>query len=291
MKNMEIASVKLVNAGLKGIVVTYAQASCKDDRSFIDEHVSKKKAPIHEELETAFESLREPLLDICGYPEPETYITDVEMTGITYNNKGFVLSAKLSILDGEKTINLVTPLIRDGNEYPGFMKVIQTLDKIYEETRSYMAGEKSFSDEQLVLKFNSSNEGFDADSFKKLSKDEQREIATKVLQDQGSIVFHPETEEEGDSIPEGDGLMPLVNGGESTPVMNVVKDEDLLDVDDDFKLDPLVEKIKEPVVKVKGSKEKLVKDNALKLVDGPNGSFSIVENEDKKVSTAARKVG
>jgi hypothetical protein len=286
MKNMEIASVKLVNAGLKGIVVTYAQASSRDSRSFIDEHVSKKKAPIHDELEKAFDDLREPLLDICGYPEPEAYVSDVEMTGVTYNNKGFVLSAKLSILDGEKTINLVTPLIRDGNEYPGFIKVIQTLEKIWEETRSYMAGEKSFSDEQLVLKFNSDKEGFDADSFKKLSKEEQREIATKVLQDQGSIVFHPETEEDtAEEKEEGDG----------TPVMTVVQDEveeDFELEDEDFELENNTEApAEEPVVEEKVSKKKTAKVDPLKLVDGPGGSFSIVENESKKVSTAAKKVG
>ncbi|MES2395789.1 MAG: hypothetical protein V4549_07290, partial [Bacteroidota bacterium] len=272
--------------------VTYAQASSKDSRSFIDEHVSKKKAPIHEELETAFESLREPLLDICGYPDPEAYITDVEMTGVTYNNKGFILSAKLSILEGEKTINLITPLIKDGNEYPGFMKVIQVLDKIYEETRSYMAGEKSFSDEQLVLKFNSANEGFDAESFKKLSKGEQREIATKVLQDQGSIVFHPETEE--DVVAEAEGAKII------EAVMNVVSDEeaDEMESEDDFELDapleeedPFEEKIEQPVSEEKSSKKKALKIDPLKLVDGPNGSFSIVENDNKKVSTAAKKVG
>ncbi len=236
--------------------------------------------------------MREPLLDICGYPDPEAYITDVEMTGVTYNNKGFILSAKLSILEGEKTINLITPLIKDGNEYPGFMKVIQVLDKIYEETRSYMAGEKSFSDEQLVLKFNSANEGFDAESFKKLSKGEQREIATKVLQDQGSIVFHPETEE--DVVAEAEGAKII------EAVMNVVSDEeaDEMESEDDFELDapleeedPFEEKIEQPVSEEKSSKKKALKIDPLKLVDGPNGSFSIVENDNKKVSTAAKKVG
>lgn len=279
---MEIASVKLVNAGLKGIVVTYAQASSKDDRSFIDEHVSKKKAPIHSELEEAFEELREPLLDICGYSNPEGYATDVEMTGVTFSNKGFVLSAKLSILDGDKTINLVTPLIRDGNEYPGFMSVHQTLEKIYAETRSYMSGDKSFSDEQLVLKFNSDKDDFDVESFKKMTKEEQREIATKILQDQGSIVFHPDTDEE---IVAEEGVV-------IEAVMNVVGneiEEESFDLEDDFELEEKVV-APAPVVEEKVSKKKVVKGDALKMVDGPNGSFSIVENENKKVSTA-KKVG
>lgn len=280
-ENMQIASVKLVNSGTKGIIVTYAQTSNKDNRSFIDEHTSKKKAPIHEELEVAFESLREPLLDICGYPEPETYVSDLEVTGITYSDKGFVLSAKLNILDGEKTINLVTPLIKDGNEYPGFMKVIQILDKIYEETKLYLSGEKSFSDVQLVLKLNSDKEGFDVDAFKLLSKEEQREIATKVLQDQGSIIFHPETEPEVDAENEGQ-----IEEKEIKTVMNVVAD------DDDFELDGPVPAAEEKVKEDKVSKKKLAnKSDALKMVDGPDGSFSIVENEDKQVSTAAKKVG
>jgi len=272
---MEIASVKLVNAGLKGIEVTYAQASSKDGRSFIDEHKSKKKAPIHSELEDAFEDLRVPLLDICGYEEPEGLIHDVEMTQVKYSEKGFVLSGVFKVLDGERTIDLVTPLIRDGNEYKDFVKVASILDRIYDETRSYMSGEKSMSDEQLVLKFNSDNDGFDADTFFKLSKDEQREIATKILQDQGSIVFHPEEGEE-------ESEEPII-----APVMNVVKDEVNFDMEDDFELD---EDSESPFVKETVLKKKAYKEPALKMVDGPNGSFSIVENESKKVSTA-KKVG
>lgn len=275
MKNMEIASVKLVNQGLKGIEVTYAQASNKGDRSFIDEHTSKKKAPIHLDLEQAFDKLKVLVLDICSYPDPENYEADVEMTGVKYTNKGFVLTAKLSILDGEKTINLVTPLIRDGNEYGGFMNVIQVLDKIYEETRSYMAGEKTFSDEQLVLKFNSGKEGFDVEEFKKLSADEQRDIATKVLEAQGSIIFHPE--------PAGEEVEKEVV--EIVATMEVVKDEDSFDLEasEDFELEVKEEK--------KEVKKKVAKVESLKMVDGPNGSFSIVENEVAKQVSTAKKVG
>lgn len=191
---MNINSVKLVNSGLKGIVVTYANPSNKDNRTFIDEHVSKKKAPIHSELEEAFDELSEILLEICGYASPSSVKNLVEVTGITYNDKGFVITGKYSVLGGDKTINLVTPLIKDEEEYEGFTETTKIMDRIYTEVKAYMAGEKTFNDTQLVMKFNSDKDDFDAETFKSLSAEEQKEIASKILEDLGCIVFHPETE-------------------------------------------------------------------------------------------------
>lgn len=233
---MKINSVKLVQSGLKGIVVTYANPSNKDNRTFIDEHVSKKRAPIHEELETNFESLRRYLLDICGYEsnikdEEGLYnISRTEITGITYNYKGFVIIGKYKILGGDKTINLVTPLLKDGEEFSGFQDVCVILDNIYKEVKSYMSGEKTFSDEQLVLKFNTGKEGFDENTFKALPKNEQYKIATEILEGMGAFVFHseesPVAQEENleETLEEEDfDLTPNVR--EEKPKMNVVKEE------------------------------------------------------------------
>lgn len=235
-ENMKINSVKLVQSGLKGIVVTYANPSNKDNRTFIDEHVSKKRAPIHEELETNFESLRRYLLDICGYEsnikdEEGLYnISRTEITGITYNYKGFVIIGKYKILGGDKTINLVTPLLKDGEEFSGFQDVCVILDNIYKEVKSYMSGEKTFSDEQLVLKFNTGKEGFDENTFKALPKNEQYKIATEILEGMGAFVFHseesPVAQEENleETLEEEDfDLTPNVR--EEKPKMNVVKEE------------------------------------------------------------------
>ena len=272
MQNMEINSVKLVNQGAKGIILTYALASDKGTRSFIDEHTSKKKAPIHEELEVAFESLRRHLLDICAYEsadneEGKYNISRTEITGVTYNNKGFVLCGKYKILGGDKTINLVTPLLKDGEDYESFPEVCVILDNIYAEVKSYMAGEKTFSDEQLVIKFNAGKEDFDAESFKAMSKEEKRDLATSILEEMGSIVMHgPEMETEP------------VEETTVTPTakMEVVENEPV----DDFELEEMPDT----------QTVKTEKKSSLKMVEKPNGSFKIVaQPTEQKVSTAKRK--
>lgn len=270
MNDLKINSVKLVNSGLKGIVVTYAQASEKNTRSFIDEHVSKKKAPIHTELEEGFESLREPLLEICGYPDPSAIVNDVEVTGLTYSDRGFIITGKYKILGGDKTINLVTPIIRDGEEYEGFAPVAVIMDNIYEEVKSYMSGAKVFSDEQLVLKFNSDKEDFDQETFKKLSKTEQRDFATKILEGFNSIVYHVDEE-----ITEEEVVAPVAE----TPIvatMEVVNDIPEAVTEEDFELP------KEVV-------EKPAKTSNIKMVTEPNGAFKIVaEPTEQKVSSAKK---
>jgi hypothetical protein len=290
MKNMNIASVKLVNDGLKGVVVTYSTTSTKGGRSFIDEHTSRKKAPIHQELETAFESLREHLLVICGYSKQ--YLGEVIITSVTYNDKGFIIVGKKTILEGDKTINLVTPLLND-DSYSEFDAVSKILDTIYLETEDYMSGAKVFSDAQLVMRFNQDKEDFDVETFKGLSAEEQRGLATKILEDMGHLVllsdeqvldgptgtngrFHPAGElskKDEEKLWDAEPISTKDSGivvGE--PAMNIVNDDD-----DDFDL---------PVVKA----EKTPKKSALTLVKGEEGHFTIVAPEPKQ-STAKRKQG
>ena len=192
MKNMKINSVKLINGGSKGIEVKYALPNNKD-REYVDDTLThKKKTPIHSELEETFGWLKGHLLDICGYSieTRDKDIVDTEMVSVTYNDKGFVIVGKKAILDSEKTINLVTPLISDPSEYLEFGKVCAILDGIYEETKSYMAGDKVLSDTQLIMKFKANDETFDAESFKSLSAEEQRDFATKILEEMGSLIIH-----------------------------------------------------------------------------------------------------
>lgn len=265
MQNMNINSVKLVNSGLKGIVVTYANPSNKDNRTFIDEHVSKKKAPIHEELEILMESLRRHLLDICGYESDDSQegiynVSRTEITGITYNDKGFTLTGKYKILGGDKTINLVSPLLKDGEEFASFQDVCVILDNVYAEVKSYMSGEKSFTDEQLVLRFNQGNDGFDQEEFKAMSKEDQYKLATDILEKNGALIFHPEVE-----------------GAE-------VEAEDVVTEADDFELEEKIEPKMEIVKKDSKSSLSMVTEG---------DSFKIVsEPADAKVSTAQKlKVG
>lgn len=190
-KEMLIRSVKLVNQGMKGIEITYAMPTTKNFRSFVDEHKSKKKAPIHSELEELFLQLKPYLLDCCDYPQEtrEKDLIETQVIFIQYSNEGFIIKGEKSVLQGDKTVPLHTPMITV-DDYDQFGAATKIMDKIYDEVKVYMSGEKTLSDEQLVIRFNQNKEGFNIEEFKKLSKEEQRNIATQTLEKMGAIVIH-----------------------------------------------------------------------------------------------------
>lgn len=205
---LSIASVKLINGGMKGIEVEYLLPSIKGNVQFFDTYKSKRKAPIHTELEETFSWLKNHMLDICGYTlekeERDYNLSVLEMTGVKFNvEKGIILYADLFVLGGTRVLKLETPLITDEVEYPEFGKLKSIIEGIYAETKEYMSGKKVMSDMQIVARFNAKNEEFDHDSFSKMTKAEQREIATKILEDQGCMVFHNDeitTEEETEQV-------------------------------------------------------------------------------------------
>lgn len=193
-KEKQIASVKLINGGMKGIEIEYLQPSVKGNVQFFDIYKSKRKAPVHEELEKAFVLTKSHLLDICGYTleaeEREYLMNALSITGVKYGEKGIILIGDLFVLGGTRVLKLETPLITDEVEYPDFANLKSIIDNIYSETKEYMDGKKVMSDIQIVARFNAKNEEFDYGSFTKMSKEEQREIATKILEEQGCMVFH-----------------------------------------------------------------------------------------------------
>lgn len=256
---LSIASVKLINNGMKGIEVEYLLPSVKGNVQFFDTYKSKRKAPIHTELEETFSWLKNHMLDICGYTlekeERDYHLSVLEMTGAKFSDKGIVLYADLFVLGGTRVLKLETPLITDEVEYPEFGKLKSIIDGIYAETKEYMAGKKVMSDIQIIARFNAKNEDFDLASFNKMSKTEQREIATKILEDQGHLVIHSdEIEEESDVTNEAIDAKntqvetfeepALKNGPEDLSVKASKKQESnvitLSSDDDDFAL-PLVE--------------------------------------------------
>lgn len=248
MKNIKIASVKLINSGTSGIEIKYQTQGVKNNREFVHEDTTKRKAPIHRELEECFTWLKDHLLDICGYSNAsdyETLKTYTEVTGITYGEKGFVISGKLSVLDRTKVIALNTPLIESSEAYSDFSKVAAIMDGIYSETKEYMAGEKVMTDEQLILKFNKSNNDFDPESVKHMTDSEKKEHATKILEDMGSIVIHNDEFDEDDS--EETDLTELAKLPEKVPAApkksKVVEMKAIVpSEDDDFSIVPLLAK-------------------------------------------------
>ncbi len=194
-KELRLSSVKLKNKGLSGVEVTYAQTKIKGNRSFLNEIKEKSKQPIHTELEKCFSWLKPDMLKICGYNhEDQSLLSALEMTEVNYSDKGFVLVGDLSVWAG--IVPLKTPLIEDGNQHDNFGGVCAILDGIYTETKEYMAGNKTMDDTELVLRFNSGKEDFDAEAFKAMPKEEREALATKILEDAGCIVLQNDDFEE-----------------------------------------------------------------------------------------------
>lgn len=195
--NSKITSVKLIDGGLKGIEVKYAYTTVKNNRSFIDEAKEKKKAPVHEELETCFAWLKDHLLNICGYTIEESerkyLLNQLNIVAVEYTDKGVIIEGSLSVLDGGKFLGLKTPLIENEIEYPEFGAVTQIIAGVFAETKEYMEGKKVMSDEQFIIKFAKGKEGFDPEAVKNMSKDEIKDWATTFLEKEcKSTVFHHE---------------------------------------------------------------------------------------------------
>jgi len=199
-KELKLSSVKLVNNGLKGIIVSYAQVETRNNHSSFSEFPNvKKKFPIHPELECCFIWLKEYMLEICGYEKTETYLSNLTMTEVKYSDKGFILLGDLIIDSG--ILKLKTPLIQDEIGFHDFRKVCNILDGIYAETKEYLNGNKFLNDIQIVMKFNEGKK-FDEKSFYNLPAEEQRKIAKELLNKQGKdIIIEIDDENEEVKIP------------------------------------------------------------------------------------------
>lgn len=261
---LRIASVKLVNGGMKGIEVEYLLPSVKLNVVFNDTYKSKRKSPIHSELEDAFTQLKNHLLDVCCYTlekeEREYLLSALEMSGVKYGDKGIVLMGKLSVLAGTGTLDLETPLITGDIMYTDYEKVVAIIESIYAETKEYMDGRKTMSDVQIVARFHAKDENFDMAAFNKMTKEEQRDFATKVLEEQGHMVLHNDEMSEGegividaagkfapdltfDQINNPENTIPTADPNEKKPKEFVVADETVVTLheEDDFQL-PIAKK-------------------------------------------------
>lgn len=282
---LKLASVKLVNGGMKGVKLEYIDPSVKENVQFLDTYKAERKAPIHTELEDLFRSLRDPLLDICSYtattPERDYLIEALEVTGIKYGEKGIVLYGNLSILGGNKELPLTTPLISGQEDYPDFADLEETAKKIYSETMEYMAGKKVMSDVQIVARFNSKNKDFDMAAFSNMSKEDQRDWATRILEEKhGCIVIH------NDEFTTEDETPVLEQPEETAPSPQLLFQEEEIIVHE-----PLIIEEEDPLASIRAVKEMITAEE-------PTSVMTLIENEDfelppakkteKKASTAKK---
>lgn len=184
---MKISSVKLLNNGLKGVDVSYETTSVKGGREFNNEIKKKHKSPVHEDLMKLFKSLDFYVKDIFGLTTQ-----DVEVTGVTYGNKGFIVSSKITVdsLVIPKVSALNTPLVSDADDYFHYKDVCAILDAIYAETEAFISGEKVMNDKQLVMSFYEAKK-VEMD-YEGMTNEEIQQAATAILEKMGSIVIHNE---------------------------------------------------------------------------------------------------
>jgi hypothetical protein len=264
MEKLRISKVKFTNSGLKGLEVHYEKVTIKDEREFRNEHIDKIKAPVHYELEKWMQALKKDLLDICGYGdderEREILMNQLEVCGVTAGEKAFLIVGKMKVI-GNKTINLVTPLIKDDDECDNYDSAQNIIKAIYEETLVYMEG-AVMEDEQLVMKFNQGKEEFNEKEFMEMSATDKRRIATEILEKQGCIVIH--SEETDEKEPELEDNLAI-----DTPPVE--------DVEIEVRMDLLGNKLAPAVEKVSDDEFSLEDDVNIDLEEEPEG---ILEEED-----------
>ena len=113
----QIKKIKLNDDGLKGVEVTYMYPQEKDNMIWNNEHVEKRKHPIHGELENSIADLINFLIELCGYytanpdvNEKNLLISETTVLELQMTPESFKLSGEMRVL-GDKFIKVSTPEI------------------------------------------------------------------------------------------------------------------------------------------------------------------------------------
>ena len=210
--DVKISKVNFIEGGLRGCKVEYEKVEKVGDREYRNTFNPTMKYPVHEELMKCMGWLKGHVLGICGYDREDMVLNqNLEVIGVTISGGGFVITAKLEVYENGKTINLVTPLTMNDEEYSQYEAVMKIVDAVHAETRIYLSKTVVMEDKQYVIKFFEKNKaekehmGFDKDTFLKLPEGEQVAFATELLKKRKMIVIHEEELE----VPQFDGLNEL----------------------------------------------------------------------------------
>lgn len=193
----QITKIRLKDDGLKGLEVTYMYPQEKDNLIWNNEHIEKRKHPIHMGLENSINDLRNFLLELCGYYNEtisvmhkdylieETKITEIAVNGAT----SFRISGEMRTL-GDKFIKVSTPDVEVADGYEHFETVLKVITKVVEETHEYMAGKKKLDEAEFLKKFAKlKNDDVLIKEFKDMSNKEKRDKCTEILEKMGAVVL------------------------------------------------------------------------------------------------------
>jgi hypothetical protein len=199
----QVTKIKLVDGGLKGLEVTYIHPQEKDNMIWSNEHIEKRKHPIHKDLNKVIGDLRNFLLDVCGYYNETTSVMHkdylIEECNVTEVSIGgsdsFKISGELRVR-GDKFIKIATPEVEIADGYEHFDTVQNIIKAAVLETHEYMAGKKKL-DEADYLKMFAKRKGDDVliKEMKDMSKKELKDKCTEMLEKMGAIVLMDEEQE------------------------------------------------------------------------------------------------
>lgn len=223
-----IASVKLNSGGAKGLIVNHTKVRVTNGREILDEFPGVKyKSPVAYDILGLFSDLGNYLLDICCYTtaemERKILLNELEVTGVTCDASGFVLTGKLRVLGGGKVISLNTPLIKESDSYEGYDEVMKIIDKIYAEAVEHING-KTMADDDLVRKFYTKDDQTKID-FETMGADERKAVATKLLEELGSVVIHRDEVKSEEQIAEDKEVGTVIQM--NVPVAEVENEEEM----------------------------------------------------------------
>ncbi len=195
MENKEqISEIKLLSGGLKGLEVCYSKVEKgKDERDWINEYWTKRSIPVNKELLSLVNSFRFYLYDVYGYDMDKVNSAELEILGIKGEGGSFIIKGKQKILDGTKYVDMKTPKILEDDGYGKYGEVMGLVGQLFAEVGVYMTGARDeISDLSIVKNGFRGKKGelFNEEEFLGMSEQEQRDMATKVLEKHGSIVIH-----------------------------------------------------------------------------------------------------
>ncbi|MEY2869388.1 MAG: hypothetical protein RIR01_1879 [Bacteroidota bacterium] len=193
----QITKIRLKDDGLKGLEVTYMHPQEKDNLIWNNEHIEKRKHPIHNDLESSINDLRNFMLELCGYynetisvMHKDYLIDETKITELVINGSdSFKISGEMRTL-GDKFIKISTPDVEVSDGYSHFDTVVKVIAKIVEETHEYISGKKKLDEAEFLKKFAKlKNDDVLIKEFKDMSNKEKRDKCTEILEKMGAVVL------------------------------------------------------------------------------------------------------
>ncbi len=152
---IEIKKAKIKNR------IFLAYEYIQKDHDVENKNSTSSDAPIHDDLQNAFNELIPHLVLICEEEKlknlelTDKLVTKYKVTGFAIagsaENEGVVISGH-KILESEKVVNFNTPFISFGDEDYAYIKELsQSVERIKDEVLEYMEGKQAPKPKQMSL--------------------------------------------------------------------------------------------------------------------------------------------